>query len=122
MFFLIGGSITKDITDCEADRKVGTHTLINTYGIKKSALLSLPFLFFPFAFVPLFIEWGLLDSYFWLLTFLAIPSYLIFHLMIRDKSKSRFLENTSAWAMMYVTYFVFASSFSLITIVSSVLA
>lgn len=122
MFFLMGGSITKDITDSEADKKTGTHTLINTFGVKKSAFISLPFMFFPFVMIPLLIERGILDSYLWLLTFLAIPGYLIFHLMIRDGKGCKFLENTSAWAMMYVTYLLFAFGFSILTIIGSVTA
>ncbi len=122
MLFLIGGSITKDITDVEADKKTGTKTIINTYGVKKSAFISLPFLFFPFVIIPLLIEAGILESYLWLLTFLAIPSYLIFYLMIRDKKGCKILENTSAWAMMYFTYFMFAFGFSILTIIGSITA
>jgi len=121
MFFLIGGSITKDITDDYADKKTGTHTLINTFGIKKSAFLSLPFLFFPFIMIPLLIEYGVLDSYMWLLTFFAIPGYFIFYLMIRERKSSKFLENTSAWTLMYMTYLGFASVFSILTVVGSVI-
>jgi geranylgeranylglycerol-phosphate geranylgeranyltransferase len=117
MCFLIGGSITKDITDSEADKKTGTQTWVNTYGVKMAAFMALPFMFFPFVSIPVMIQNGLLESYFWLLTFLAIPAYLIFHLMIRDDSKSKILENTSAWSLMYVTYFIFAICFSLLTIV-----
>lgn len=121
MFFLIGGSITKDITDSDADKKTGTRTLINTFGLKKSAFMSLPFMFFPFVMIPLLIEYGILDSYLWLLTFLAIPGYLIFYLMIREKTGGKLLENTSAWTLMYVTYVGFASGFSLLTIMGSVI-
>ena len=99
MLFLIGGSITKDTTDSDADKKTGTHTLINTFGVKKSAFMSLPFMFFPFLMIPLLIECSILDSYLWLLTFLAIPGFLVFYLMIRDEKKGKFLENTSAWAL-----------------------
>ncbi len=122
MFFLIGGSITKDITDSEADKKTGTNTLINIYGVKKAAIMVLPFMLFPFAFIPILIDSGILESYLWLLTFLAIPSYLIFHLMVRDKTKSRLLENTSSWTLMYITYFVFAIGFSILTIQGSIAA
>ena len=122
MFFLIGGSITKDITDSEADKKTGTNTLINTYGVKKAGLMVLPFMLFPFAFIPILIDGGILESYLWLLTFLAIPSYLIFHLMVQDKTKSRLLENTSSWTLMYITYFVFAIGFSILTIQGSIVA
>jgi hypothetical protein len=69
--------------------------------------------------IPLFINRGILESQMWSLTFLAIPSYLIFYSMIRDKSKSKFFENTSAWRLMYITYFIFALSFSVLTIAGS---
>lgn len=120
MFFLIGGSITKDITDSTADRTTGTKTLVNTFGVKKAAFIAFPFMFFPFTIIPLLITAGVMESSFWLLTFLAIPGYFIFYLMIRDQTESIYFENTSAWALMYVTYFFFASSFSLLTIVNSV--
>ena len=120
MFFLIGGSVTKDITDGKADKKTGTNTLINTYGIKNAAFMILPFMFFPFAFVPILIDVGILEPYLFLLTFLMVPSYLIFHFMIRDKTKSRHLENTSSWTLMYVTYFIFALGFSILTIQGSI--
>jgi len=120
MFFLIGGSITKDITDSEADKKTGTKTLINEYGVKNAAVLVLPFMFFPFAFIPMLIDSGILESYLWSLTLLAIPSYIIFHLMVRDNTKNRFFENTSSWTLMYVTYFIFAIGFSVLTIQNSI--
>jgi 4-hydroxybenzoate polyprenyltransferase len=121
MLFLIGGSITKDIIDSDADKKTGTKTLINTYGIKKAALISLPFLFFPFILVPFLINNGILGSYLWILTFLSIPGFFIFYLMIRDDKRSLFFENTSAWTLMYLTYFLFAFSFSVLTVINSIL-
>ena len=122
MFFLIGGSITKDVTDSYADKKAGTRTLVNTFGVKKAAFMGLPFMFFPFVMIPIMINNGILESYFWLLTSLAIPGYLVFYLMIREDKGSKFLENTSAWTLMYVTYFVFAFSFSVLTIFGSVVS
>ena len=121
MLFLIGGSITKDVTDSEADKKTGTHTLVNTFGVKKAAFMALPFMFFPFVLIPLLVDSGILESYLWLLTFLAIPGYFIFHLMFKQE-ESKHLENTPAWVLMYVTYFVFASGFSVLTIMGSVVA
>ena len=120
MIFLIGGSITKDITDSEADKKTGTKTLINTYGIKQSAILVFPFMFFPFAFIPILIHSGILESQFFILTFLTIPSVYIFYLMIKDSKKGRHLENSPSWALMYVTYFFLAFGFSIITISSKI--
>ncbi len=55
---------TKDITDAEADRATGTHTLINTFGVKKTALVCLPFMFFPFLFISIFIHADLIDRIF----------------------------------------------------------
>ena len=122
MTFLIGGSITKDILDSEADKKTGTKTLVNIYGVKKAALMGLPFLFFPFLYIPILIDIGILQSYLWMLTFLCIPAYFIFHLMVKDDKKGCYLENTSSWTLMYVTYFVFALSFSILTVIGSISA
>lgn len=122
MSFLIGGSITKDIIDSEADKKTGARTLVNTFGVKKAALMALPFMFFPFAYIPLLIHSGVLHPYLWLLTLLAIPGYFIFHLMITGDKKGGFMENTSSWTLMYVTYFVFAFGFSCLIILGSITA
>jgi geranylgeranylglycerol-phosphate geranylgeranyltransferase len=121
MCFLIGGSITKDISDFQADKKTGTKTLINTYGIKNAAILVLPFMFFPFAFIPMLIHSNILEIYFWPLTFLAIPTIFIFYLMIKEDKKIIHLENTSSWALMYITYFFLAIGFSILTITSKIL-
>jgi geranylgeranylglycerol-phosphate geranylgeranyltransferase len=122
MTFLIGGSITKDILDSEADKKTGTKTLVNKYGVKKAAMMVLPFLFFPFLYIPILIDIGILQSYLWMLTFLCIPAYFIFHLMVKDAKKGCYFENTSSWTLMYVTYFVFAFSFSILTVIGSISA
>lgn len=122
MCFLIGGSITKDIVDSDADKKTGTRTLVNTFGVKKAAIIALPFMVFPFIYIPILIHSGILDSNLWILTLLAIPSFLIFYLMIKDNRTGRFLENTPSWTLMYVTYFVFAFGFSFLTVLSSLTA
>jgi len=116
MVYLIGGSITKDITDAKADKKTGTITLVNTYGIRNAAMIALPFMIFPFVFIPMFIHAGFLDFQFIYLSLLAIPSFFVFYLMIRDNTKVKKLENSSSWAFMYATYFLFALGFSILTI------
>jgi 4-hydroxybenzoate polyprenyltransferase len=121
LLFLIGGSITKDIIDKDADKKNGTNTLINTFGIKKAAMISFPFLFFPFILVLILIDIGIIETYLWSLTFFSIPGYFIFYSIIRDNSKSKFFENTSSWSLMYITYFLFAISFSILTVTNSIL-
>lgn len=117
--FLFGGSITKDITDSSADKKTGTHTLVNTFGVKKAAVISFPFLFFPFLLIPAAIDAGLLQVEYWALTFLAIPGFYIFRLLVSQQKPSRFFENTSAWAVMYATYFIYAVMFSFLSLVAS---
>jgi 4-hydroxybenzoate polyprenyltransferase len=119
LLFIIGGSITKDVVDMDADKKNGTKTLINTFGIKKSAIISFPFLFFPFFIIPILIQYNLIDSYLWSLTLFSIPGYFIFHLIIRDYSKSKIFENTPAWSLMYITYFLFAIYFSVLIVTNS---
>jgi 4-hydroxybenzoate polyprenyltransferase len=120
MCFLCGGSITKDITDSEADKKNGTRTLVNTYGVRKASLLVLPLMFFPFAFIPILIDIGALQPYLWWLTLISAPGILISYLMLKDDKKTKVLENTSSWILMYVTYLMFASGFSILTIIGSV--
>ncbi|MDH7517705.1 MAG: UbiA family prenyltransferase [Candidatus Thermoplasmatota archaeon] len=117
MLFLIGGSSTKDILDSDADKKTGVHTLVNTFGVKKAALLSLPFMFFPFVIIPILVNNGVLNESLMFLTFLAIPGFFVFRLMFEEK-RSRFFENTPAWTLMYTTYFVFAFGFSFLTIIA----
>jgi len=117
--FLFGGSITKDIMDSSADKKVGTQTLVNTYGVKKAAFFSFPFLFFPFLLIPAAIDAGLIRVEYWALTFLAIPGVYIFILLMNHHKPSRFFENTSAWAVMYATYFIYAMMFSALSFVAS---
>ena len=111
MVFFIGAMTTKDIVDCEADRKTGTRTLINTFGIKKAAFISLPFLVFPFATIPIFIHYSVINSYFLPLTIFIIPAFLIFYLMLKQQ-QSETLENVQAWTLMYVTYLFYAIGFT----------
>ncbi len=116
MIFLIGGSVTKDIVDSYADKKTGTKTLVNTYGLKRAAIITFPFMFVPFAYIPILIDSGILAPQFLILTFLAIPSAYIFYLMIKDSKKQRHLENTTSWTLMYTTYLLFSFGFSIIII------
>jgi 4-hydroxybenzoate polyprenyltransferase len=118
--YLIGGMATKDITDSEADKKTGVHTMINTYGCKKTALMTLPFISFPFVFIPIFINHGELEYYLYPLTLLIIPSFIVAFLMYRG-TESKTLENVQAWAVMYIQYILFAMGFSLLTIFNDIL-
>jgi geranylgeranylglycerol-phosphate geranylgeranyltransferase len=115
--YLLGGMSTKDITDAEADKVTGTKTLINTIGIKQTALICFPFMLFPFLFIPMFTYAGMLDSHLWVLSLFAILSIFVFYLMIRS-SESKTLENVKAWSVMYVEYIFFALCFSVLTIFS----
>jgi geranylgeranylglycerol-phosphate geranylgeranyltransferase len=117
MTYLIGGIATKDITDAEADRATGTHTLINTIGLKKTALVSLPFMLFPFLFIFIFIHAHLIDVYLWPLSFFMFHSLFIFYLMVKG-SESKTLENVHAWSIMYVEYIFFALTFAVLTMFS----
>jgi len=120
-FFLLGGSVTKDVKDCYADILTGSRTLINTYGVEKSSFMVFPFLFTPFLFILILIDMGLLDTLYWPLSLLVIPGFLVFYLMFLNKNNigSRF-ENTPAWCLMYITYFLFAFGFSMISIMKVV--
>jgi len=94
--------------------------LINTIGIKKTALVSLPFMLFPFLFIFMFTYAGIIDGVYNVLSLFIILSLLIFYLMIKG-TESKTLENIHAWSIMYVQYIFFALSFAVITIFFEVL-
>ena len=115
LVFFVGAMTTKDIVDCEADRKTGTRTLINTFGIKKASYISLPFLIIPFALIPILIHYHVMNYYFLPLTLFIIPSFFIFYLM-RKQQESETLENIQGWTLMYITYLFYAIGFTLLII------
>jgi len=115
LVFFTGAMTTKDIVDADADKRTGIHTLVNTFGVKKAAVISLPFMIVPFAIVPILIYQGIIAGYFLPLTFFVLPSLLIFYLMLQHR-ESETLENVHAWSLMYVTYLFYAVTFVLLMI------
>lgn len=115
LIFFIGAMTTKDIVDCEADQKTGTRTLINTFGLRKAAFISLPFLIIPYLAIPLLVHYHIIDAYFLPLTIFIIPSFFIFYLMFKQH-QSKTLENVQGWSLMYVTYLFYAISFTALII------
>lgn len=113
--YLVGAMSTKDITDSEADKATGTHTLINTIGIKKTALVCLPFMLFPFLFIFMFTYSGIIEPIYNVLSFFILFSIFIFYLMMRG-TESKTLENIHAWSIMYIQYIFYSLSFALLTI------
>ncbi len=113
--FLFGGTATKDILDAEADRTVGTKTLVNVFGVKTAAFFSLVFMTGAFGLIIPLVYFHIIHYTLLPLVFLGILSVLIGWLMFH-KHKNTKCENTSAWTLMYATYFIFALSFAVITI------
>jgi len=113
--FLFGGTATKDILDAEADRTVGTKTLVNVFGVKTAAFFSLVFMTGAFGLIIPLVYFHIIHYTLLPLAFLGILSVLIGLLMFH-KHKNTKCENTSAWTLMYATYFIFALSFAVITI------
>jgi len=113
--FLFGGTATKDILDAEADRTVGTKTLVNVFGVKTAAFFSLVFMTGAFGLIIPLIYFHIIHYTLLPLAFLGILSVLIGWLMFH-KHKNTKCENTSAWTLMYATYFIFALGFAVITI------
>ncbi len=116
--FLFGGTTTKDILDAEADRTVGTKTLVNVFGLKIASVFSLIFMVGAFFLIIPLVYFHILPPDVFPLTFLSILSVIIGWLMLHKHQNSK-CENTSAWTIMYTTYFLFAFSFAIITIFSS---
>jgi len=113
--FLFGGTATKDILDAEADRTVGTKTLVNVFGLKTATFFSLVFMTGAFGLIIPLVYFHIIHYTLLPLVFLGILSVLIGWLMFH-KHKNTKCENTSAWTLMYATYFIFALSFAVITI------
>jgi len=113
--FLFGGTSTKDILDAEADKKAGNKTLINVFGIRKTAYISFIFMILAFTLITPLILIGIIEFFLFPLTFLIVLSFLIFWLMIHNRKNERG-ENTPSWTLMYATYFIYALSFAIITI------
>lgn len=116
--FLFGGTATKDILDADADRRVGTKTLVNVFGVKTTVLISLIFMFGAFLLMVPLMYYRVIEITFFPLIFLIILCGLIGWSMLYTH-KNETCENTSAWALMYATYFLFALGFAVITIVFS---
>ena len=113
--FLFGGTATKDILDAEADRTVGTKTLVNVFGVKTAAFFSLVFMTGAFGLIIPLVYFHIIHYTLLPLAFLGILSVFIGWLMFH-KHKNTKCENTSAWTLMYATYFIFALGFAVITI------
>ncbi|HVP99928.1 MAG TPA: UbiA family prenyltransferase [Candidatus Thermoplasmatota archaeon] len=114
--FLFGGTATKDILDAQADKTVGTKTLINVLGIKKTTFISLCFMIAAFLLILPLVLFQILSSVFLPLTLLIVFSGAIGWSMLHTHHNQSY-ENTSAWTLMYATYFLFALGFAVITIV-----
>jgi 4-hydroxybenzoate polyprenyltransferase len=113
--FLFGGTATKDILDAEADRTVGTKTMVNVFGVKSTAFFSLVFMISAFGLIIPLVYFHIIHYTLLPLVFLSILSVFIGWLMFH-RHKNTKCENTSAWTLMYATYFIFALSFAVITI------
>jgi 4-hydroxybenzoate polyprenyltransferase len=116
--FLFGGTATKDILDAEADKNVGTKTMINVFGVEKTVVFSLFFMIIAFLLIVPFVYIHVLESMFLPLALLIILSGVIGWSMLHSHHNQT-CENTSAWTLMYATYFLFALGFAMITIVFS---
>ena len=82
--------------------------------------MVLPFMVFPFAFIPMFIDFGWLEPYLFPLTILIIPVFFVAYL-IYIGTESKTLENVQAWAIMYILYIIFAMAFALMVIFRDIL-
>lgn len=116
--FLFGGTTTKDILDAEADKTVGTKTMVNVFGLKTASIFSLLFMTGAFCLILPMVHFHLIPAEVFPLASLSFLSIVIGWLML-NKQKNAKYENTSSWIVMYATYFTFALTFAIIIIVSS---
>ncbi|MFO7678010.1 MAG: UbiA family prenyltransferase [Thermoplasmatota archaeon] len=113
--FLFGGTSTKDILDSNADKKAGTKTLVNVFGLTKTSYFSLFFMGFAFLLIIPLSMFHIIEIFFLPLSLLSILSFFVYWLMTHSHKNEKY-ENTSAWTLMYATYFIFALSFTTLTI------
>jgi len=113
--FLFGGTATKDVLDAEADQAVGTKTLVNVFGVKITAIFSLLVMLSAFYLIVPLVFFHIIDKALLPLFLLSFLSIIIGWLMLHNHKKTK-RENIPAWTLMYVTYFIFAISFSVLII------
>ena len=116
--FLYGGTATKDLTDIIADKKTGIKTLVNTLGVTKAAYFSLIFMSLSFILIIPLVKLKILEINFLPLSLLVILSVLTFWKMIHVQSHKKH-ENSTAWTLMYTTYFIYALGFAFLTITAA---
>lgn len=117
--FLFGGTTTKDILDAEADKTVGTKTMVNVFGLKTASIVSLIIMTGAFCLVLPLVYFHMIPTEVFPLAALSLLGIVIGWLML-NKQKNATYENTLSWIVMYATYFTFALTFAGIIIVSSV--
>lgn len=116
--FLFGGTTTKDAVDVEADRAVGTKTLLNVFGLRTTALFSMVVMTTAFLAILPLVQLAVLPTSFLPLAALSVGSILVAVLMVY-KGKSKRCENTRAWVAMYLTYLFYTIGFAALTVVTA---
>jgi hypothetical protein len=86
--------------------------------VEKTVVFSLFFMITAFLLILPFVYLRVLESMFLPLALLLILSGVIGWSMLHTHHNQT-CENTSAWTLMYATYFLFALGFAMITIVFS---
>lgn len=102
--FLLGAQSVKDIPDVVADGHHDIRTLPVVYGVSKTVLIMLPFLYLPYAFLALFIRLG------WLppqaravLGLVGLSVFMTYDLLKYRGYRLNLAENNVSWILMYST-------------------
>jgi hypothetical protein len=85
------------------------------FGISLAAKISAVFMIGAFALIIPLVIMQILDWYLIVLSSLLLCSISIAYLMIHTQTNNKY-ENTSAWTLMYSTYFLFALGFAMLII------
>ncbi len=112
--FLFGGTATKDLFDINGDIAVGTKTLVNSYGMIKTVLISSIFMSGAFLLIIPLVYFHIIDAVYLPLFMLSFCGIYIGWSMLKGH-RSQKHENTAAWAGMYFTYILFIALFTLFT-------
>ena len=113
LLFLTGATTTKDFLDATGDRIQGVRTLVVTYGPKKAAKLSIPFILSPILTIPLADILHLLKPMptIWYIASSLACCLLAYETYNNPHRRAGPAENNAAWAGMYATLLLLMISF-----------
>jgi len=112
--FAFGVNPVKDISDIEADKKVGIKNLCTVYGVKKAMIISSAFVIIPYFLLVIFPYLKLLPfNTIYLLSLVPIGAVMVW-LMFHNPEKKGRTENTTLWGLFYLHAIAYVVGFMVV--------